>query len=111
MDPICDHLDIAFTVIAGIRAVICQSVQQLPGLYRNVSKGEVSMADLVDVALPAHAQVAAERLGLTVQRSVTSGTWVRRLPRDEAEIAVECLRDFGFSARIVDIAFEEARPL
>jgi hypothetical protein len=43
-------------------------------------------------------------MGLTVQRSMTSGAWVRRLSRDEAEIAVECLRDFGFSARIMDNA-------
>jgi hypothetical protein len=48
-------------------------------------------------------------MGLTVQRSVTSGAWVRRLPRDEAEIAVECLRDFGFSARIVDDAPKDGR--
>jgi hypothetical protein len=59
------------------------------------------MVDLVDMAIPANAQAAAESIGLTVQRSMTHGTWVRRLPRDEAEIAVECLRDFGFSARIV----------
>jgi hypothetical protein len=62
------------------------------------------MDDLVDIAIPANAQAAAEGMGLTVQRSVTSGAWVRRLPRDEAEIAVEYLRDFGFSARIVDNA-------
>lgn len=60
------------------------------------------MAKFVDVAIPANAQAVAESMGLTVQRSMTSGTWIRRLPRDEAEIAVECLRDFGFSARIVD---------
>jgi hypothetical protein len=60
------------------------------------------MAEFVDMAIPANAQAAAESMGLRVQRSMTSGTWVRRLPRDEAEIAAECLRDFGFSARIVD---------
>jgi hypothetical protein len=27
---------------------------------------------------------------------------VRRIPRDEAELAVEYLRDWGFSARIID---------
>ena len=59
------------------------------------------MVELVDMAIPANAQAAAESIGLTVQRSMTHGTWVRRLSRDEAEIAVECLRDFGFSARIV----------
>jgi hypothetical protein len=60
------------------------------------------MTDLVSIAIPANARAAAEEMGLTVQRSMTSGAWVRRLPRDEAEIAVECLRDFGFSVRIVD---------
>ena len=60
------------------------------------------MADLVDIALPTNAQTAAEALGLKVQRSVTAGAWVRRIPRDEAEIAVECLRDWGIVARIVD---------
>lgn len=67
------------------------------------------MADLVDIAIPAQAQATAESMGLTVQRSVTSGAWVRRLPRDEAEIAVECLRDFGFSVRIVDTASASER--
>ena len=60
------------------------------------------MPHLVDMAIPANAQATAESLGLIVQRSMTHGTWVRRLPRDEAEIAVECLRDYGFSARIVE---------
>jgi hypothetical protein len=64
------------------------------------------MVELVDMAIPANAQAAAESIGLTVQRSMTQGTWVRRLPRDEAEIAVECLRDFGFSARIVACSSE-----
>lgn len=60
------------------------------------------MTDLVDIALPNSAQKAAEALGLTVERTVTSGAWVRRIPRDEAEIAVECLHDWGIGARIVD---------
>ena len=60
------------------------------------------MIGLVDIALPTHAQAAAESLGLRVIRNVTSGAWVRRIPRDEAEIAVECLRDWGFAARIVE---------
>ena len=47
------------------------------------------MAGLVDIALPAAAQAAAETLGLTVQRSVTSGARVRNLPRDEAQLAIE----------------------
>jgi hypothetical protein len=59
------------------------------------------MADLVDLAIPANAQAAAEALGLKVQRSVTSGARVRQIPREEAEIAVECLRDWGISARIL----------
>jgi hypothetical protein len=75
----------------------------------NHLNGEIDMADLVDIALPANAQKAAEGMGLTVQRSVTSGAWVRRLPRDEAEIAVECLRDFGFAARIVGDAPGDGR--
>ena len=68
------------------------------------------MADLVDIAIPANAQVAAEALGLKVHRSVTSGAWVRQVPRDEAEIAVECLRDSGFSVRILDNAARNERP-
>jgi hypothetical protein len=60
------------------------------------------MADLVDIAIPAAAQAAAEALGLLVHRSVTSGARVRQIPRDEAELAVEYLRDWGFSARIVN---------
>ena len=60
------------------------------------------MADLVDIALPAAAQAAAETLGLTVQRSVTSGARVRGIPHDEAELAIEYLRDWGFVARILD---------
>lgn len=59
------------------------------------------MSDLVDIALPTNAQKAAEALGLRVQRNISSGAWVRRIPRDEAEIAVECLRDWGIAARIV----------
>jgi hypothetical protein len=59
------------------------------------------MADLVDIALPAAAQAAAEALGLTVQRSVTSGARVRDIPRDEAELAIEYLREWGFAARIL----------
>ena len=45
-----------------------------------------------------------QAMGPTVQRSVTNSAWVRRLPRDEAEIAVECQRDFGFSVRVRDDA-------
>ncbi len=62
------------------------------------------MADLVDLAIPAGAQATAEALGLRVQRSVTSGARVRQIPRDEAELAIEYLREWGFSARIVEHA-------
>lgn len=58
------------------------------------------MTDLVDIAIPATAVAAAEALGLEVQHSITNGTWIRRLTRDEAEIAIACLRDCGFTARI-----------
>ena len=60
------------------------------------------MTDLVDIALPAAAQATAETLGLRVQRSVTSGARVRQIPRDEAELAIEYLREWGFAARIVE---------
>jgi len=60
------------------------------------------MADLVEIVIPANGQVAAEALGLKVHRSVTTGARVRGITREEAEIAVECLRDWGVSARIVD---------
>jgi len=62
------------------------------------------MRDLVDIALPSNAQKAAETLGLRVTRNITSGVWVRRILREEAEIAVECLRDWGIAARIVEIS-------
>jgi hypothetical protein len=62
------------------------------------------MADLVDIAIPSNAKTAAEALGLRVHHSVTSGARVRQIPHDEAEIAVECLRDWGFSARILQNA-------
>ena len=68
------------------------------------------MADLVDIAIPSKAQAAAEALGLKVHHSVTSGARVRQIPRDEAEIAVECLRDWGFSARILESA-PQGEPL
>ena len=58
------------------------------------------MADLVDLAIPANAQAAAEALGLKVERSVTSGARVRQIPREEAEIAIECLRDCATSVSV-----------
>ena len=60
------------------------------------------MSNLVDIVLPAAAQQAAESLGLRVSRSGTSGLRVRRIEREEAEIAAEYLREWGFSVRIVD---------
>ena len=57
------------------------------------------MADLVDIAIPANGRTAAEALGLKVHRSVTSGARVRQIPREEAEIAIECLHDWGVAAR------------
>jgi hydrogenase maturation factor len=75
----------------------------------NIRDGEIQVGDLVDIAIPANAQAAAEALGLKVDRSITNGTWVRGVPREEAEIAVECLRDYGFSARIVDNAARNVR--
>ena len=63
---------------------------------------EIRMSDLVDIALPANAQAVAESLGLVVSRSVTDGARVRRITRDEAEIAVACLHDYGVAARIID---------
>ena len=68
------------------------------------------MADLVDLVIPANAQEAAEALGLKVHRSVTSGARVRQIPREEPEIAVECLRDWGISARILEDAPRRERP-
>jgi hypothetical protein len=68
------------------------------------------MADLVDLAIPANAQAAAEALGLKVHRSVTSGARVRQITREEAEIAVECLRDWGVSARILEDMTGGPRP-
>jgi hydrogenase maturation factor len=68
------------------------------------------MADLVDLAIPANAQAAAEALGLKVHRSVTSGARVRQIPREEAELALECLRDWGISARILEDLTGGPRP-
>jgi len=68
------------------------------------------MADLVDLAIPTNARAAAEALGLKVQRSATSGARVCQIPRDEAEIAVECLRDWGITARILEDAPRSERP-
>ena len=68
------------------------------------------MSDLVDVVIPAAAQSAAETLGLKVSRSVTTGVRIRRISREDAEIAVECLRDWGFSVRITDPSSDGEGP-
>ena len=60
------------------------------------------MSDLVDLAIPANAQAAAEALGLKVSRSVVSGVRIRHIEREDAELAIEFLRDWGFTARIVE---------
>ena len=60
------------------------------------------MAELVDIAIPSNAQAAAESLGLKVSRSVTTGTRIRQISREDAEIAVACLQDWGFVARILE---------
>src|SRR5579859_7096601 len=80
-----------------VEAVSCPAIRVF------IQVREVPMADLVDFAIPAHAQQAAESLGRKVQRSVTSGARVRHVPRDEAELAVEYLRGWGFAARIVEL--------
>ena len=68
------------------------------------------MTDLVDIAIPSSSQAAAESLGLKVERNVTTGARVRRIPREEAEIAVDCLRDLGVVARIVEAASPSLAP-
>jgi len=68
------------------------------------------MADLVDLALLANGLAAAEALGLKVHRDVITGSRVRQIPREEAEIAVECLGDWGIAARILDDASGNPRP-
>jgi hypothetical protein len=68
------------------------------------------MADLVDIAIPANSQEAAEALGLKVHRSVTTGTRIRQISREEAEIAIECLRDWGVAARIVEDLSRDQPP-
>jgi hypothetical protein len=78
------------------------ATESRPKFSDHIRDLEIRVADLVDLALPANAQAAAEALGLKVHRSVTSGARVRQIPREEAEIAVECLRDWGIYARILE---------
>ena len=81
-----------------------------PEILDQIQDVEIRMADLVELAIPANAQAAAEALGLKVHRSVTSGARVRQIPREEAEIALECLRDWGISARILEDTLGGSRP-
>jgi hypothetical protein len=67
-----------------------------------LENGKIRVRDLVDIAIPASGQAAAESLGLKVSRRVTSGARIRQIPREDAEIAVACLHDWGISARILD---------
>jgi hypothetical protein len=69
------------------------------------------MSDLVDLAIPANAQAAAEALGLKVSRSVVSGARIRKIEREEAELAIEFLRDWGFTARIVEHTPHDEGPM
>ena len=85
-----------YRAAGGIRG---QQTRGVAAYFETLRSGEVSMTDLVDIALPAAAQATAETLGRRVQRSVTSGVRVRQIPRDEAELAIEYLREWGFSAR------------
>jgi len=78
-----------------------QPKRECTDLICHIEDGETPVRDLVDIAIPSSAQAAAETLGLRVIRNISSGAWVRNIPRDEAEIAVECLRDWGIAARIV----------
>jgi hypothetical protein len=79
-----------------------QPTRLRPRQFEASRTGVVCMADLVDIALPVAAQAAAETLGLTVHRSVTSGARVRDMPRDEAQLAIEYLHEWGFAARILE---------
>ena len=76
-------------------------------MLQRLRRREIPRGGLVDIVIPANAQAATEALGLTVSRSVTSGARVRQIPREDAEIAVACLSDWGFTARIL----EDAPPL
>ena len=92
MDSLCIRLDIAVSGATRSRLKISDQIRDM----------EIRVADLVDLAIPANTQTAAEALGLKVHRDVTTGTRIRQIPREEAEIAVECLRDWGIPARILE---------
>jgi hypothetical protein len=98
MEFICRPLDV--WRFGRDQAAGCRGVA--PGCFKSSGTRDLHMTDFVDIALPAAAQTAAETLGLTVQRTVTSGARVRQIPRDEAELVIEYLREWGFAARIVE---------
>jgi hypothetical protein len=100
MDSLCRRLDIG----------ISDATRWRPKILTKFDDVEIRMADLVDLAIPANALAAAEALGLKVHRSVTSGARVRQISREEADIAVECLRDWGISARILEDTPGGPRP-
>jgi hypothetical protein len=68
------------------------------------------MAGFVDIALPAKALAAAETLGLKVSRSVLTGLRARQVPREDAEIAIVYLREWGFLARIIECTPDGETP-
>jgi hypothetical protein len=68
------------------------------------------VADFVDIALPAKALAAAETLGLKVSRSVLTGLRARQIPREDAEIAIVYLREWGFLARIIECTPDGETP-
>jgi hypothetical protein len=100
----------------GIRRYLSRCAPQPLALHRGTGDTaltfddrQTDVTDFVDIAIPANARAAAEALGLKVHRSITHGTWVRGMPRDEAEIAIACLRDAGFTARLRDSADQSDR--
>jgi hypothetical protein len=107
MDFLCRCLDVLPTGRdRADRRRLCCRRGGVPQFGDNIRDGEIHVGDLVEIAIPA----AAEALGLKFHRSVTNGAWVRGVPRDEAEMAVEYVRDYGFSACIRDCAAQNERP-
>jgi hypothetical protein len=105
MDSLCESPEIWVTERDHALPTYCVVHDAAPRyLIGTFEDGEIHVADLVDIAIPSNAKSAAESLGLKVHHSVTSGARVRQIPRDEAEIAVECLRDWGFTARILEVS-------
>ena len=78
-----------------------QPTQSRARAFRDIQDEEVHMADLVDIALPP--------LLKWPRRRRTHGSAQRdkrrarsRSSRDEAELAIEYLREWGFAARILE---------